>query len=95
MVSFEKLIGKKVVNSTGYILGEVKNADFDDKTWRIGVLHVKLADVAAEELGFKKRFRKSMVCLPVRLVIAVADVVTVRGSLKELSESKEITECKE
>ncbi|MCL5876226.1 MAG: hypothetical protein M1540_00220 [Candidatus Bathyarchaeota archaeon] len=53
-----------------------------------------MTDTAAEELGFKKRFRSSTVCIPVKMVLAVADVVNLAPSLKELSESNEITECK-
>lgn len=84
-----------MICSGGYILGEVKGANIDTKTWQINQLHVKLSDTASEELGFKKRFGSSTVCMPVKLVQAVADVVNVAPSLKELSESHEITECRE
>ncbi len=92
MISFETLLGKKVIGTGGYILGDVKGASIDEKTWNIATLHVKLADTAAEELGFKKRFRSSKVNMPIRMVQAVGDVVSVSPSLKELSESNEITE---
>ena len=38
-------------------------------------------------LGFKKRFRSSSVCMPVSLVSAVGDVVTIGSDLKELSQT--------
>jgi len=94
-MNFERLSGKKVIGAGAYILGEVKGGSVDSATWQITHLYVKLSDKAAVELGFKKRFRSSTVCIPVKMIQAVADVVTVAPSLKELSESKEITECKE
>ncbi len=95
MINFETLLGKKVIGTGGYIIGEVKGASIDTKTWQIAQLHIKLTDNAAEELGFKKRFRSSMVSMPIKMVQAVGDVVNVSPSLKELTESKEITEFKE
>lgn len=95
LINFETLLGKKVIGTGGYILGEVKGASIDTKTWQIVQLHLKLTDNAAEELGFKKRFRSSMVSMPIKMVQAVGDVVNVSPSLKEMTESKEITEFKE
>jgi len=91
LLNFETLIGKQVIEMGGYILGEVKGASIDETTWRVAKLHVKLTDKAAEELGFKKRFRTSKVNLPIEMVQAVGDVVSVSPSLKELRESNEIT----
>jgi hypothetical protein len=55
---------------------------------------VKLTGEAAENLGMKKRFGSSKICLPVSMVQAVAHVVTISRSLAELESSQEITECK-
>jgi sporulation protein YlmC with PRC-barrel domain len=93
LINFDTLLGKKVICAGAYIVGEVKGASLDTVTWQISQLYVKLTDTAAEELGFKKRFRSSTVCIPVKMVLAVADVVNLAPSLKELSESNEITEC--
>jgi sporulation protein YlmC with PRC-barrel domain len=95
LISFDTLLGKKVIGIGGYIIGEVKGARIDTKTWQISDLYVKLTDTAADELGFKKRFRSSTVCMPVRFVKAIGDVVTIAPSLTKLSESDEITECRE
>lgn len=91
----EKLVGTKVITAKAYILGEVKGAEADIDTWRITHLQVKLADKAATDLGFKKRFRSSMVCMPVTLISAVGEFVTIGKSLDELSRSFDIVECKE
>ena len=93
MVSIDKLSGKNVIGAGGSILGEVKGAEVNTSTWQVTHLQVKLSDQASEDLGFKKRFRSSIVCMPVSLVSAVGDVVTVGKSLNELSQNPEISEC--
>jgi sporulation protein YlmC with PRC-barrel domain len=54
LVTFSKLIGKKVIGSNAVVLGEVHGADVDTDKWQITHLHVGLADDATRELGFKK-----------------------------------------
>jgi sporulation protein YlmC with PRC-barrel domain len=95
LINFETLVGKKVIGTGAYIIGEVKSAGIDPSTWKVTALYVKLTDNAATELGFKKRFRSSTVCMPTKMVQAVGDVITLAPPLKELGESNEITECKE
>lgn len=95
LVSIDKLVGMKVITSKAYILGEVKGAEVDFKKWRITHLHVKLIDKAATDLGFKKRFRSSTVCMPINLINEVGEVVTIDKSLEELSRIMDIVECKE
>ena len=95
MISFENLIGYKVLTSEAFSLGVVKGALVDTEKWSITYLHVKINDEAATKLGFKKRFRSSTVCLPVSMVRAIGDYVTIGRSLDELGESQEITECNE
>jgi sporulation protein YlmC with PRC-barrel domain len=94
LISFETIVDKQVIGTGGFIIGEVKGALIDTQTWQIPQLYVKLSDNAANELGFKKRFRSSTVCLPTKMVQAVGDVVTIAPPLKALSESNEITEYK-
>jgi len=95
MINFEEIIGLQVVTSGAYILGEVKGAKIDTETWAIKYLNVKLTGEAAESLGMKKRFRSSKICIPVDMVQAVAQVVTISRSIEDLESSQEITECKE
>ena len=95
LVSIDKLVGKKVITARAYILGEVNGAEADVENWRITHLKVKLTDKAATDLGFKKRFRSSTVCMPITLIKAVWEVVTIDKSLEELSRTFDIVECKE
>ena len=93
-ISLENLIGKQVIGIGGFVIGEVAGAAIEKETWNVPMLHVKLSDNAAVDLGFKKRFRSSKVCIPTDMVQAVGDVVTISPSLEELSQSKKIVECK-
>jgi sporulation protein YlmC with PRC-barrel domain len=89
------MIGLQVVTSGAHVLGEVKGARIDTKTWEVKYLNVKLADKAADRLGMKKRFRSSSISIPVGMVTAVAELVTLDKSMEELENAKEIVEFKE
>ncbi len=91
----EEIVGLKVVTSGAHIIGEVKGVKIDPATWDVKYLNVKLTGEAAENLGLKKRFSSSKICLPVSMVQAVAHVVTLSRTIEELESSQEITECKE
>jgi len=95
LISFEIIMGKQVIGTGGFIIGEVKGALLDTKTWQVPQLYIKLTDNAANELGFKKRFGSSIVCIPTKMIQAVGDVITMAPALKELSQSNEITEYKQ
>jgi len=85
MVIFSKLIGKKVIGANAYALGEVTGADVDTGKWQITHLHVSLTDEATRELGFRKPFLGSViVCLPINLIQATGDVVSLNKSVDEL-----------
>lgn len=85
MVTFARLIGKKVIGSNAYMFGEMHGADVDTGNWQITHLHISLTDDAARELGFRKPFLGAVVvCLPVSLIQAVGDVITLNKTVKEL-----------
>jgi len=88
-------MGLQVVTSSANIIGEIKGARFDEKTWQIKFLNIKLTGEAAERLGMKKRFRSSKICIPVGMVQAVGHVVAISRSIEELESSQEIAECKD
>lgn len=79
--------------SGGIIIGEVKGAGVDTNTWRVPVLHIKLLDTAATELGFKKRFRSATVCIPTTMIKEVGDVVTMAPSISDLGSNIQVVEC--
>lgn len=95
LISIDKLVGKNVIGAKGYNMGEVKGFEFDPVDWKVTHMQVKLSDKAADELGFKKRFRSSTVCMPISMVAAIGDVVTLNKSLIDISGDNSVTECKE
>jgi sporulation protein YlmC with PRC-barrel domain len=91
-MKISKLNGKKVITSNAYTLGEVEGAHADTNEWKITHLDVGLTKEATGELGFKKPILGSVtVCLPITLVKALGDVITLNKSLQEL---KTLKECK-
>ena len=78
LVKVATLIDKKVIGRDGYIVGDMKGLEADTSNWQISHMQVKLTNQAAEEMGFKKIFRRSsMVCIPVSYVAAIGDIITV------------------
>lgn len=61
LVTFSKLVGKKVIGVNAYTLGEMHGADVDTGKWQITRLHVGLTDEACRELGFRKALLGSVV----------------------------------
>jgi sporulation protein YlmC with PRC-barrel domain len=79
------MIGKRVIGANAYMLGEMTGADIDTGKWQVTHLHVSLADDAVRELGYKKPFMGSViVCLPVSVIQAVGDVITLNKGINEL-----------
>ena len=95
LISFEKLMGLQVITSEAEILGEVKGANIDTKSWQVTGLHVKLSNAAAEELSMKKRLGSSVATIPVSAIQAVGNLVSLTKSMKDLKNSGEIIEYKE
>jgi sporulation protein YlmC with PRC-barrel domain len=92
LVSVSELNGKKVVGAGAFTLGEVEGAKLDTKNWQITHLQVKLTSEATEQLGFKKpMLGHAVVLLPVTLVKAVGDIVSLDKTIPEL---KSIIELK-
>jgi sporulation protein YlmC with PRC-barrel domain len=95
LVDFEKLIGMYVICAGGFDLGNVNGIEINTLNWNVTHLRVKLSKSASEDLGFKKRFRSSTVCLPLSLVAQAGDNILLNKSIDELSRHPEISECRE
>jgi sporulation protein YlmC with PRC-barrel domain len=95
MITFEKLIGMKVITSGAHILGEVKGGKIDTKTWEVKLLQVKLAGSSADKLGVKKRFGSSNIGIPVSFIQAIGEVITIGKSIEELENAHQITAFKD
>ncbi len=95
LVDFDKLSGMFVICAGGFDLGNVNGIEINTSNWQVTHLHVKLSKLACEDLGFKKRFRSSTVCVPTSLVSQIGDNILLNKSLDELTRNPEISECTE
>ena len=81
------LDGKKVIGSEGYILGEVDGVDIDLNSWQANAFYVNLSDEATSELRLRKPFlSKITVCLPIQLVKAVGEFITLKDPIRNLED---------
>jgi len=81
----DALNGKKVIDSEAQVLGEVAGIEIDIASWTVTHLCINLSDKAIEALGYKKPFLgKVQIDIPVGIVKAVKDVVTLDKSLAEI-----------
>ena len=95
LINSEKMVGLQVITSDAHVLGEVKGARIDTKAWEVKYLNIKLSDKAADRLGMKKRFGSSTISIPVSLVQAFGELVTISRTMEGLETAKEIIEYKE
>ena len=90
------LKSKKVVGSEGYILGEMGDLHFDLEKWQAIAFYVALSAEAAEELDLKKlALRKIMVCLPIKLIKTVGDVVELTTPVRSIKDVADEEMCVE
>jgi sporulation protein YlmC with PRC-barrel domain len=88
-----KLNWKKVVTSDGVTIGELQGGDVDTSSWQVTHVHVGLNDATLNEFGLKKpNLGQVLVCLPVDMIQAVNDSVTLNESLAQLKNEKECRE---
>ena len=86
-----KLKGKQVITKDAFYVGEISEANMDED-WRITHIQVKLTKEATKGIGLKKPFLGHVtICLPVKYVIGIRDVITLNLTRAEL---EKIPECK-
>lgn len=74
-----------MVGANAYVLGEVSGAGVDTEKWQITHLHVSPTDEATRELGFRKPLLGSVIaCLPINIIQAIGDVISLNKSITEL-----------
>ena len=78
--------GKTVIDSEATIMGDVGGLEFNVSGWKVTHICVNLSDKAIEALGYKKpRFLGNvLVDIPVELVKAVSDVVSLDKTIEEI-----------
>ena len=97
MILVRKLVGRQVISSDARNVGEVGGAYVELSSLKISHLAVDLDDDAIDMIGFKKPrtslFGMVSVCLPIEIIQAVGDVITLNKTLEELS-TLSINKCK-
>ena len=92
MVNLRNLIGKKVVTTDAFAIGEVDGAEFDEQKGILTHIRVDLSKEGANELKFKKPIMGSVIiCVPMSLVQAYGHVINLNVPLSNL---KTLQECK-
>jgi sporulation protein YlmC with PRC-barrel domain len=74
----------EVVGNNGWLIGKVKDVIFNETTWQIDALDVKLESKIAQEFDMKKRFRSTHVRLNIANIQGIGDHVTLKTSKQEL-----------
>ena len=91
MVKVSGINGKKVITTDAFEVGKVSGAEMDEQ-WKITHVYVDLTKDATNELGFKKPVLGHItLCLPVKLIQGLGDVITLSKTREGL---KGIPECK-
>lgn len=91
MVDATILIGRRVVTSDAYVLGDVHGLEVDPEKWVVTHLRIRLTKESGKDLRFKKPvFGDVIVCIPVNLVKALGDVINLNVSFTEVAS---LSEC--
>ncbi len=93
MVNVNTLLGKNVVGDDARLIGSVTGVEVELlPTWQIAHLHVSLTEETTRELGYKKPFLGSVeVLIPISIVKAVGDLISLNKKTAELKDIVEPT----
>ena len=79
------LNGKQVITSEAQVLGEIEGIEIDVTTWKVTHLHVSLLKNIIKKFNFKKPlFGSVTVYLPINVVNAIGDVISLNKSIADL-----------
>ena len=85
------LNGKQVITSEAQVLGEIDGVEIDVSTWKVSHLHISLLKNIVKKFDFKKPFFGSVtVCLPVNVIKAIGDVISLNKSIEDLRQMPEL-----
>jgi sporulation protein YlmC with PRC-barrel domain len=80
-----ELEGKKVITPGAKKIGIVAGITIDCSEWKVTHLRIELTDKIVEILGYRKPFLGHVeILLPVDVVKAVADIITLDKKVDEL-----------
>ena len=92
-VNVNILLGKSVVGDDTRLVGAVTGVEVElMPKWEVTHLHVSLTEETTRELGYKKPFLGSVdVMLPISLVKAVGDLISLDKKISDLRDLVEPT----
>jgi len=93
MVNVNMLLGKTVVGDDARLIGNVTGVEVELlPKWQITHIHVSLTEETTRELGYKKPFLGSVeVLIPISIVKAVGDIISLDKKTAELKDIVEPT----
>lgn len=84
------LNGKQVITDEAQVLGEIEGVEIDTSSWTVSHLHVSLLKNIVKKFNFKKPlFGSVTVCLPISVIKAIGDVVSLNKSVDDLKHMSE------
>jgi sporulation protein YlmC with PRC-barrel domain len=79
------LEGKTVIAPEAKMIGIVSGIEIDLSEWKVTHLRIELTNDLIEILGYRKPFLGHVeILLPVEVINAIADVITLNKTLEEL-----------
>jgi sporulation protein YlmC with PRC-barrel domain len=87
-IRLNKLPGRTVLDTTGVVLGRIKEPLVDMETWLIDTVRVRPTRQVAGELGLTwSWFNRPTMDIPTGIVQAASDTIILRVSLGELHDA--------
>jgi sporulation protein YlmC with PRC-barrel domain len=84
-IAIDRIVGRKVLDITGRVLGTVGHLMVDTESWAISSFQLRLRRAAAREMGVRwSIFRVPTLEVPTGLVMAASDAVILRAELSDL-----------
>jgi len=84
-IPIDRIMGRKVLDITGRVLGSVGHLLVDTESWAISAFQLRLRRRAARELGVRwSIFRIPTLEVPTGLVMAASDAIILRAEMSEL-----------
>jgi sporulation protein YlmC with PRC-barrel domain len=89
LVGIDELLGKSVIGTWGYYIGEVIGLDIETITWKVTHLQLKLSNITAKEIGVKKGFKAPTIRIPTSFVDKIGVVITLNQSIVDLKNNSD------
>jgi sporulation protein YlmC with PRC-barrel domain len=84
-VAIDRIVGRKVLDITGRVLGSVGHLLVDTESWAISAFRLRLRRQAARDLGVRwSIFRVPTLEVPTGLVMAASDAIILRAEMADL-----------